>query len=114
MKINIIISKLLMFCIILITISCTQNEIQTNDISNLKSKSQLILDEIIHNGDFLNTNEFPPIISSSDVYQNINENYLIIDVRKGLDYSKGHIKGAVNLKLSELIDYAQVNAGTIA
>ena len=109
MKINSIISKLLMFFIILITISCTQNEIQTNDISDIKSKSQLVHDEIIKNGNFLNSIEFPPIINASEVYQNVKNDYLIIDLRKGLDYSNGHIKGAVNIKLSELIDYAQVS-----
>ncbi len=71
--------------------------------------TQLLLDEIVKNGDFINTKRVPTMIKSQDVNDAVGGNILVIDIRKAKDYASGHIKGAVNVKLGGLIDYIKIN-----
>lgn len=101
-----IINKIIPLFLIFLIFSCSESNLQVKEAVQEISKTQLVYDEIIKNGDFISSDEFPPIVNSTEVYQNLGK-YLVVDVRKGLDYANGHIKGAVNIKLSELIDFAQ-------
>lgn len=67
--------------------------------------TQLLLDQIIKNGDLINSKRVPTMIKSSDVKENIGEKQLVIDIRDAKTFSEGHIKGAVNVKMSDLIAY---------
>jgi len=49
----------------------------------------------------------PKIISAAALFQDLNENILVIDIRNAKDYASGHIANSKNLKMSELMDYAQ-------
>ncbi len=51
----------------------------------------------------------PKIISAAALFQNLNDNILVIDIRNAKDFASGHIANAINLKMSELIDYARAN-----
>lgn len=51
----------------------------------------------------------PKIISAAELFQSLNENILVIDIRNAKDFANGHIENSKNLKMSELMDYAQVN-----
>ncbi len=62
------------------------------------------------NGDFINKPKkeggAPTMIKATEVHKNL-DNYLVVDIRGARDYATGHIKGAVNKKMSELIPYFQ-------
>jgi len=55
-------------------------------------------------GNYINSQEFPPIVNSTQVLKNIN-NWLLIDIRNSSDYEVGHIKGSYNVRKNRLIDY---------
>ncbi len=74
--------------------------------------TQLLLDEIVKNGDFINSKKVPTMIKATDVHDNMN-NLLIIDLRSGKAFSEGHIKNALNLKFNGLLDYMNNNNVTI-
>ncbi len=72
-----------------------------------KPNSELILEKIIANGDFINSSKDLPFITAKEVYASLDSLH-IIDLRDGEAYSKGHIKGAINVKPNELIDYIKM------
>ena len=59
------------------------------------------------NGDFINSNENPALISAEELYA-IVDNSLLLDLRTASDFSYGHIQGAINLNLSDLIDTLEI------
>jgi len=60
------------------------------------------LDEI---GDYVNGRNFPSLIKATSVYEELNKNNLIIDLRGPIDFKEGHIKGAVNVAMTSLPEY---------
>ncbi len=76
------------------------------------NESELLIDFINKSGDFINTKKMPTIIKAVDVYDNLGK-YLIIDIRNNDDYMDGHIDGAVNVTVKELINFmfSEANPG---
>ena len=85
------------------------DDADTTEVAAEVNHTQLLLDEIVKNGDFINTKQVPTMIKSQDVNDAIGGNMLVVDLRKAKDFADGHIKGAVNIKLSELLDYIKAN-----
>lgn len=108
------ITTLLFFVSILfLVVSCAdKTEINKNIADNVsyevKTKNQKLAEQLFKNGNFISTEISPRLISSEEVYNSLDENILIMDIRSAYDFSNGHIKSAVNLKKTEVIDYAQV------
>jgi rhodanese-related sulfurtransferase len=50
----------------------------------------------------VNSRDFPSLIKASLVYEALDENNLIVDLRSENSFDEGHIKGAVNKDFSEL------------
>lgn len=69
------------------------------------NETALLLKDLVENGDYVNSKEFPSLIKASIVNESIGKNILIIDLRSAKQYSEGHIKGAVNKKFEVLPDY---------
>ena len=46
----------------------------------------------------------PVIVSADEVYENLAD-YLVIDTRSADEYTQGHINGALNVKLENLVEY---------
>ncbi|MCF6270127.1 MAG: rhodanese-like domain-containing protein [Melioribacteraceae bacterium] len=59
-------------------------------------------------GDFISSSENPAIISVDSAYMNLS-NYLLMDIRTTSQYSSGHIEGARNFGIEELIDSLKFN-----
>ena len=74
-------------------------EIKTN------AESQALLDYLVELGDYANSRDFPSLIKASVVYDELNDNNLIIDLRNKETYADGHIKGAVNIDFKTLPEY---------
>ncbi len=70
--------------------------------------SQILLDEIVKRGDFINSENAPTLISAVEVNSLLDSNILVVDLRGNKAYSEGHIKGAIQLKYKEILDYFQV------
>lgn len=63
-------------------------------------------------GGFINSVSCPAMISASDVYTNVflgGKDWPIIDVRAANDFAAGHIQGAVNVPLADLVNYYKSN-----
>jgi rhodanese-related sulfurtransferase len=99
--------------ILFLSISCADNTVIEKNIADnvaieVKTKTQKLADQLFKNGNFISTETSPKIISPEEVYNLLDKNIHILDIRSAYDYSNGHIKNAVNLKKTEVIDYAQV------
>ena len=71
------------------------------------SEFDLLVKHIEGNGDFINSKKVPTMITAEKVHEMLGETIHIIDLRSGKDFAGGHIDGAENVKLSELIDYME-------
>jgi rhodanese-related sulfurtransferase len=65
----------------------------------------LLLKDLEENGDYVNSQYFPSLIKASVVNDELGKNDLIVDLRSPELFSKGHIKGAVNIDFSKLPEY---------
>ena len=112
-KLNLFLLVLLVPALVLWT-SCgedTENTDGATDTTEVveANHTQLLLDKIVENGDFINTKKVPTMITAADVHANLENNFLVLDIRKAKDYADGHIAESINLKLSDLIDYFDGN-----
>jgi rhodanese-related sulfurtransferase len=85
--------------------SATPESIAAPQSVNIGNETALMLNDLKENGDYVNSREFPALIKASVVYENLNGNIRIIDLRTPALYAQGHIQGAVNKKFSDLPDY---------
>ncbi len=69
------------------------------------NETTLLLKNLEENGDYVNSQLFPSLIKASIVNANLEKNQLVIDLRPSVQFSEGHIKGAVNKKMEELPAY---------
>ena len=88
----------------------TQNVIpaETKEVKNpavVGKETSLLLKDLVDNGDYVNTKDFPSLIKASIVQESLDKNILVIDLRSAKLFSEGHIKGAVNKKFEELPAY---------
>jgi rhodanese-related sulfurtransferase len=72
---------------------------------SIDKETQLLLKDLVENGDYVNSREFPSLIKASVVYESLGSNILVIDMRSKQLYAQGHIKGAVNKRFEDLPDY---------
>ncbi|MBK9292254.1 MAG: rhodanese-like domain-containing protein [Bacteroidetes bacterium] len=57
------------------------------------------------NGNWINSDKVPAVISADDAYELLNGNNLFIDLRDASQYGAGHIPNAINIRPEELLDY---------
>ena len=101
-KIN---SAILFIAILFLGVSCANNPVEPKPEKNTNLKSQKLAQEVFKNGKLKNILK---MISAKEVKRSLDSNILIIDLRRPKDFASGHINNSVNLKMSELADYAQV------
>jgi rhodanese-related sulfurtransferase len=63
------------------------------------------LKDLEENGDYVNSQFYPSLIKASVVYEEMDKNNLVIDLRQPELFSEGHIKGAVSKKFKDLPEY---------
>jgi rhodanese-related sulfurtransferase len=107
-------STILFFVSILfLSVSCVDNTATKKNIADnvsfeVKTKTEKLAEQLFKNGNFITGETSPRLISSEEVYNLLDENIHILDIRGAYDYSNGHIKNAVNVSKTDVIDYAQV------
>ncbi|MCY1720629.1 rhodanese-like domain-containing protein [Prolixibacteraceae bacterium Z1-6] len=103
--------------ILVVLFSCTGGEKKTSQAeasTSVQSKAEPVeindeakallayLDEM---GDYVNTRSFPSLIKAASVYEEMDKNNLIIDLRTPEAFAKGHIKGAKQVEFTQLPGY---------
>lgn len=73
--------------------------------AEINQEAKLLLKTLNEMGDYVNSRNFPSLIKPSSVYEELDGNLLIVDLRNEESFADGHIKGAVNVGFSELPDY---------
>jgi len=71
----------------------------------ISNETNLLLNDLSENGDYVNGREFPSLIKASIVHDLLEDNILIIDIRSDEEYSAGHVKGAINKDYPDLPGY---------
>lgn len=71
------------------------------------NETSLLLRDLKENGDYVNSQNFPSLIKASIVHESLGNNLLVVDLRSPELFRKGHIRGAVNKKFSDLPEYFQ-------
>lgn len=99
--------------ILFLSVSCVDNTVATKDLADnatfeVKTKSQKLAEQLFNKGDFISSETSPRLISIDEVYNSLDKNILVVDIRNAYDYSNGHIKNAVNVSKTDVIDFAQV------
>ena len=79
-----------------------QPKTKSVEVNNEAKKFLSYLEE---NGDYIRDRGFPSLIETSDVYNELDSNNYIIDLRSPESFAKGHIKGAHRVIFTELSDY---------
>jgi rhodanese-related sulfurtransferase len=93
----------LLFSILAFSSSCKK------DSSDPINEAQVLADYL---GDYVNTDPFPAMIKSSDVNASVllgDGNVFVIDIRSAADFANGHITGAENVSLGDLLTYYETN-----
>ena len=75
---------------------------------SIGQETLLLLKDLEENGDYVNSQYFPSLIKASIVFEELDSNNLVIDLRSSESYAQGHVKGAVNKNFSELQEYFEI------
>ncbi len=69
----------------------------------------IIIEHFETNGDYINSAAVPFFVNAQEVYQNLKNNWLLIDLRSKDHFLSGHIRNSVNVRPSEIVDYFEKN-----
>ena len=70
------------------------------------SETEILLEFLETNRNFINTDAAPALVTADEVKKNLkNPKYHVIDIRTESWFEYGHIKGASNVKSSDLLTY---------
>jgi rhodanese-related sulfurtransferase len=100
--------SLLVVLILLTSVGCTDNVTETEPTIN---ESEILVKFLEGtDGGFINNNA-PALIKALDVMVNITtgKDQYIIDIRKEADYNNGHIQGAVNVAINNIVSHYEEN-----
>jgi len=71
----------------------------------VNQEAQRLITYLEDNGDYVRGRSFPSLISPSEVFNELDSNIYIIDLRSPESFTKGHIKGARRVQFKKLPDY---------
>ena len=103
--------------VLLLFSACNSNTISDNKIApKTKSKNFNEFASVVNfmekNVDFINSKPAPTLIDAKEVNDNLG-NYLVIDIRGNKDYIAGHIDGAQNISLGNLLNFMDNKVSTV-
>lgn len=94
-------SILSIFLVLLIIVSCSEDKTTEPTIN----EAELALNYLEANGDYVNTT-LPALTTASELKTLVETGKAyVIDLRAAADFQKGHIKGAKNIALADLITH---------
>ncbi|MDX8338111.1 rhodanese-like domain-containing protein [Draconibacterium sp. IB214405] len=84
----------------------TQTSVEeTTPQVEVNAEAKLLLKTLNEMGDYANSRNFPSLIKPSSVYEELDGNIYVIDLRNEEAFNEGHIKGAVSVDFSDLPAY---------
>lgn len=118
-KMNYVKTLTQIFAVVLLVffISCTGGGDKTKPAEVLKStqvkvepveindEAKALLSYLEEMGDYVNGRNFPSMIKATSVYDELDKNNHILDLRDSEAFAKGHIKGAMNVSFTQLPEY---------
>ncbi|MFO8053716.1 MAG: rhodanese-like domain-containing protein [Bacteroidales bacterium] len=97
---------LLTLLLLLLCIACN-NKDKRAETDQAKNRFDNLLEYIVEEKDYINSTAVPYFIFAPEVYNHLDSNYLIIDLRDTAEYEQRHIANSVNIPLSGLLDYME-------
>ena len=105
-------ANILFLLIIIVIFNQSCNNIESsdgvkNEVDTIKiNEFETLVSYLENNNNYINSDDFPSIISTQEVLENIgNDKYLILDLREKEAFSLEHIEGSKNVQMNELIQY---------
>lgn len=74
-------------------------------ITSFDGAAGMLIDQLREQGDYVNSRQFPSMIKAPTVYEELGGKNYLIDLRKEEFYVKGHIEGAVNVRMPEILEH---------
>lgn len=71
----------------------------------LEDKMDVLIAYMEANADYVNSPDTPFFINAPEVYENLGNNHLVIDLRPEEEFRQGHIEGSVNIRPSGIVAY---------
>jgi len=107
--------SIVLFAFLFANIGCSSNnpakkKTIESTVNNV-NESDALINFLEQSGNIINAKRVPTLISAENVKSNLKK-YFIIDIRKHEDYVTGHINGAVNVKISNLISFMKNKVAT--
>lgn len=95
--------------IMFFNVGCSSDDETPPVVPPAVNESEVLVQYLEANTDFINTTA-PAMITATDVNALINDpTVAILDIRSATDFAAGHIQGAVNLTVANLLSYYQTN-----
>jgi rhodanese-related sulfurtransferase len=85
--------------------ACQQKEAQQAFPQSSEIAGESLAQYFEQHGDYINSEIAPAIINAAAVYQNRNNNIKVIDLRSTPEFEAGHIEGAINVQMKDLLNY---------
>jgi rhodanese-related sulfurtransferase len=98
-----------LFGFLFLTTSCEKEETDEPIVPVENNESEILAEYLKL---FPNTDPVPAMISATDVNNSVvanDGNVYVIDIRSTTDFAAGHIKGSVNVTLTNLLTYYEAN-----
>lgn len=95
---TIIISSLFLF-------SCGGKEVAIKSTLTPQAAFDSLITYVEHNGNFINSDYAPPMLSAGELYSLLDSNILIIDTRTENEFADAHIPLSVNIPFEQLLSY---------
>jgi len=84
---------------------CQQKEVQQALPLATEIAGETLAQYFEQHGDYINSVSTPAIINAAAVYQNSKNNIKVIDLRSAPEFDAGHIEGAINIQMNDLLNY---------
>ncbi len=105
-KLSIFLAAVLISTATLFSSFTTKNDISKNSPLSAVDEFETLLNYLEANGNFINSDAAPALVLADEVKKNLkNSKYHIVDVRSDTWYEYGHIKNAVNVPTTDLLNY---------
>jgi len=81
--------------------SCKSKKEETNHLSSIHA--QEICTYLEKEGDYINSQDIPSLINATDVYNGLENNLMVIDIRESQFFKDAHMKGAHNVRPDSIL-----------
>lgn len=98
--------KILLFILVVTFFTACQTTDETKENAvKPENRFGIVMSYLESKGNYINSAEIPSIVSAKKLYDLIDRNTLVIDIRKEAHYQAGHIPGAVSVQFRNLLQY---------